>query len=91
MGEDSCEDRPSKCVHTCPENSAESMIEQPQVNVYLNLRWKLRPELSRKLIEDALPEVLGVQIWIRYDRSATDVSRQHHSFPSWCRNIKDQI
>ena len=48
-----------------------------QVGVYLVLGWKLLPE-RRKLIEDALPEGVGLQVWddatpLGYDRPATDV------------------
>ena len=46
-------------------NSVETMISSPyqyQVDVYLILGWKLVAE-QRRLIEDALPEGVGLEIW----------------------------
>mmetsp|Transcript_7163 Transcript_7163/g.8283 ORF Transcript_7163/g.8283 Transcript_7163/m.8283 type:complete len:642 (+) Transcript_7163:119-2044(+) len=46
-------------------DSVSSMISPPcnyEVDVYLVLGWKLKPE-RRRLIEDALPEGVGLEIW----------------------------
>lgn len=59
------EDRLQKVMIPILVDSVESMISEPynyQVDVYLVLGWKLLPE-RRKLIEDALPEGVGLQIW----------------------------
>jgi len=61
-------------------DSVQSMISEPynyQVDVYLVLGWKLLPE-RRQLIEDALPEGVGLQIWddatpLGYDSPSKDV------------------
>ncbi len=73
------EDRLQKVFIPILKNSVESMMAEPynyQVDVYLVLGWKLLPE-RRKLIEDALPEGVGLQIWddaipFGYDRPRTD-------------------
>ena len=73
------EDRLQKVFIPILKNSVESMISEPynyQVDVFLVLGWKLLPE-RRKLIEDALPEGVGLQIWddaipFGYDRPKTD-------------------
>jgi len=74
------EDRLQKVFLPILKNSVESMIAAPynyQVDVFLVLGWKLLPE-RKKLIEDALPEGVGLQIWddavpLGYDRPRTDV------------------
>ena len=74
------EDRLQKVFIPVLKSSVESMVNGPhnyQVDVYLVLGWKLLPE-RRKLIEDALPEGVGLQVWddatpLGYDRPATDV------------------
>jgi len=46
-------------------DSVSTMISPPQnyqVDVYLILGWKLKPE-RRRLIEDALPEGVGLEVW----------------------------
>ena len=73
------EDRLQKVFIPILKNSVESMIAPPynyEVDVYLVLGWKLLPE-RRKLIEDALPEGVGLQIWdeatpLGYDRPKSD-------------------
>jgi hypothetical protein len=80
-GTTSGEDRLQKVFIPILKNSVESMIADPynyQVDVYLVLGWKLLPE-RRKLIEDALPEGVGLQVWDNaipygYDRPRTDES-----------------
>lgn len=75
------EDRLQKVFIPILQNSVESMLAPPynyQVDVYLVLGWKLTPE-RRKLIEDALPEGVGLQVWddaipFGYDRPRTDES-----------------
>jgi len=79
-GTTSGEDRLQKVFIPVLKSSVESMVEPPynfEVDVYLILGWKLLPE-RRKLIEDALPEGVGLQIWddaipLGYDRPFTDV------------------
>lgn len=74
------EDRLQNVFIPVLKSSVESMLEPQfnfQVDVYLVLGWKLLPE-RRKLIEDALPEGVGLQIWddatpLGYDRPKTDV------------------
>lgn len=74
------EDRLQNVFIPVLQNSVRSMISPPynyQVDVYLVLGWKLKPE-RRKLIEDALPEGVGLQVWddatpLGYDRPKTDV------------------
>mmetsp|Transcript_23464 Transcript_23464/g.34804 ORF Transcript_23464/g.34804 Transcript_23464/m.34804 type:complete len:606 (+) Transcript_23464:214-2031(+) len=74
------EDRLVKVFIPVLKNSVESMIAPPynyQVDVYLVLGWTLTDE-RRKLIEDALPEGVGLQIWndaipLAYDKPSTDV------------------
>ncbi len=64
-GTSSGEDRLQKVFIPILKNSVESMIAPPynyQVDVFLVLGWKLLPE-RRKLIEDALPEGVGLQVW----------------------------
>jgi len=81
-------------------DSVSSMISPPcnyEVDVYLVLGWKLKPE-RRRLIEDALPEGVGLEIWddaspLGYDkRKSTNIelvtralARQHRFV------IKDKI
>lgn len=74
------EDRLVKVFIPVLKNSVESMIAPPynyQVDVYLILGWTLTDE-RRKLIEDALPEGVGLQVWndaipLAYDKPSTDV------------------
>lgn len=74
------EDRLQKVFIPVLKNSVESMIAPPynyEVDVYLVLGWDLKPE-RRKLIEDALPEGVGLQVWsnatpLGYDKPMTDV------------------
>ena len=74
------EDRLQKVFIPVLQNSVQSMLDHPgnyQVDVYLVLGWKLLPE-RRKLIEDALPEGVGLQVWddatpLGYDRPRSDV------------------
>ena len=69
------EDRLQKVFIPVLVSSVESMIAEPynyEVDVYLILHFKLLPE-RRKLIEDALPEGVGLQVWdeatpIAYDQ-----------------------
>lgn len=78
------EDRLQKVFIPVLQNSVQSMISDPynyQVDVFLVLGWKLLPE-RRKLIEDALPEGVGLQVWddatpLGYDRPKTDVKLKH--------------
>merc|ERR1719162_1894204 len=59
------EDRLQKVMIPVLVDSVSTMISPPynyQVDVYLVLGWKLIPE-RRKLIEDALPEGVGLEIW----------------------------
>ena len=73
------EDRLKNVFIPILKNSVESMMAPPynyQVDVYLVLGWKLTSE-RRKLIEDALPEGVGLQVWddaipFGYDRPKTD-------------------
>lgn len=73
------EDRLQKVFIPVLKNSVESMIAPPynfQVDVYLVLGWDLSPD-RRKLIEDALPEGVGLQVYsdatpLGYDRPSTD-------------------
>jgi len=81
-------------------DSVSTMISAPyhyQVDVYLVLGWKLKAE-RRRLIEDALPEGVGLEIWddaspLGYDKTRNDdiqavtrsLARQHRFV------IKDKI
>ncbi len=59
------EDRLKEVFIPILKNAVESMIAPPyyyEVDVFLVLGWKLLPE-RRKLIEDALPEGVGLQVW----------------------------
>lgn len=74
------EDRLQKVFIPVLKRSVESMLHTDynfEVDVYLILGWKLLPE-RRKLIEDALPEGVGLQVWddaipLGYDKPTTDV------------------
>lgn len=74
------EDRLQNVFIPVLKNSIESMVSPPynyQVDVFLVLGWELKPE-RRKLIEDALPDGVGLQVWndatpLGYDRPKTDV------------------
>jgi len=78
------EDRLQNVFIPVLKNSVQSMVSPPynyQVDVFLVLGWKLKPE-RRKLIEDALPEGVGLQVWddatpFGYDRPKTDVKLKH--------------
>jgi len=80
-GTEAGEDRLQQVFIPILKNSVESMISPPynyEVDVYLVLGWKLLPE-RRKLIEDALPEGVGLQVWddaipLGYDMPSKDVS-----------------
>jgi hypothetical protein len=94
------EDRLQKVFIPVLASSVESMMADPynyQVDVYLVLHFKLLPE-RRKLIEDALPDGVGLQVWdeatpIAYDERKDDtmkpvtrgLARQHRFV------IKDKI
>lgn len=59
------EDRLTEVLIPILKNNVQSMISPPhnyQVDVYLVLGWKLVPS-RRKLISDALPEGVGLQVW----------------------------
>jgi len=64
-------------------DSVSTMISPPhnyEVDVYLVLGWKLKPE-RRRLVEDALPEGVGLEIWddaspLGYDENES-VTIQH--------------
>jgi len=58
------EDRLSELLVPVLQYCVESMLTQPgwEVDVYLVLGWSLKPE-RRKIIEDALPPGVGLEIW----------------------------
>lgn len=68
------EDRLAELLVPVLQYSVESMLTQPgwEVDVYLVLGWSMKPE-RRKIIEDALPPGVGLEVWddatpIGYDR-----------------------
>mmetsp|Transcript_20472 Transcript_20472/g.31305 ORF Transcript_20472/g.31305 Transcript_20472/m.31305 type:complete len:506 (+) Transcript_20472:152-1669(+) len=58
------EDRLSELIVPVLQHCVESMLTKPgwEVDVYLVLGWSLKPE-RRKIIEDALPQRVGLEIW----------------------------
>jgi hypothetical protein len=73
------EDRLKNVFIPILKHSVESMMAPPynyEVDVFLVLGWNIAPE-RKQLIEDALPEGVGLQIWndavpLGYDRPKTD-------------------